>query len=116
MCPLCTSCDITGSETMAGSSLSLDQCKSKCLDDASCRGIDFGKGWREGQCYLNHGQNTNFGSHESFDGYSKNSDCGNFFSLSLIFIEVLFKTSTKEIGYQIKSILLNRRRRNYSTI
>jgi len=77
MCPLCTSCDISGSETMAGSGLSLDQCKSKCLDNASCRGIDFGKGGRAGQCYLNLGQNVNFGSHSDFDGYSKNSDCAN---------------------------------------
>jgi len=76
MCHLCTSCDISGSETTGGSGLSLDQCKSKCLDDASCRGIDFGKGGRAGECYLNHGENVNFGSHDSFDGYSKNSDCG----------------------------------------
>ena len=87
MCTLCTSCDISGSETLVASGITLDECKSKCLSDRSCKGIDFGKGRRAGVCYLNYGwhygdyawKNTDFGYHGYFDGYSKKYDCGNLF-------------------------------------
>ena len=99
MCTLCTSCDISGSETLVASGITLDECKSKCLSDRSCKGIDFGKGRRAGVCYLNYGwhygdyawKNTDFGYHGYFDGYSKKYDCGNlFFSLSLIKVRAFY--------------------------
>ena len=76
---LCTSCDISGSERRVGKRLTLEQCKSKCLDDSTCQGIDFGKHSRAGECYFNLKQIVDFGSHGSFDGWSKSSDCGTFF-------------------------------------
>ena len=75
---LCTSCDISGTESRKGMGLTLDQCKFKCIEDTKCLGIDFGKYSRAGQCYFNFEQNVNFGSHGSFDGWSKSSDCGTF--------------------------------------
>ena len=49
MVPLCTSCDISGGERRVyGTGLTLEQCKSKCLDDTTCLGIDFGKYSRTG--------------------------------------------------------------------
>ena len=79
MVPLCTSCDISGGERRVyGTGLTLEQCKSKCLDDTTCLGIDFGKYSRTGQCYINYEQNVDYGSHGSFDGWSKSNYCGIF--------------------------------------
>ena len=78
MLSLCTSCDISGRESSAGTGLTLETCKSKCLDDSTCLGIDFGKGSRAGQCYFNHEQNVRYGSHGGFDGWSKTTECGTY--------------------------------------
>ena len=75
---LCTSCDISGGEKSGGTGLTLEQCKSKCLDDSTCLSIDYGKDSRAGACYFNIEQNVNAGFHESFDGWSKSTDCGTF--------------------------------------
>ena len=72
---LCTSCDIKGSERRVGKGFTLEQCKSKCIDDSSCLGIDFGKNKRAGECYFNTKQNVNYKSHGNFDGWRKSNQC-----------------------------------------
>ena len=78
MVSLCTSCDIAGTESFIDY-LDLEQCKSKCLDDVTCLGIDFGKGRRDRQCYHNFAQNVKFGSHSYFDAWIKTNVCGILF-------------------------------------
>ena len=75
MLPLCTSCDISGTETKAGEDITLVECTSRCLNDETCLGIEFGKGGRKGECYLNHDQNVKFRGHAHFDGWSKSTNC-----------------------------------------
>jgi len=72
---LCTSCDISGRERRVATGLTLEQCKSICLNDSTCLGIDFGKNSRAGECYFNFEQNINFGSHGNFDAWSKSTNC-----------------------------------------
>ena len=78
MVPLCPSCDILGRETRFGAGLTLEECKSGCLNNSTCLGIDFGINGREGECFFNEEQNVNFESHENFDGWSKSTNCGNY--------------------------------------
>jgi len=75
MLNLCTSCDISGRERRVATGLTLEQCKSICLDNSTCLGIDFGKNSRAGECYFNFEQNINFGSHGNFDAWSKSTNC-----------------------------------------
>ena len=75
---LCTSCDISGKEEKIGTGYSLVQCKSECLNDAKCLGIDFGKGKRDGECYFNYDEYVGYGSHENFDAWTKTTFCGKF--------------------------------------
>ena len=74
--PLCTSCDISGKESRIGQKYTLVQCKTQCLNDTNCLGIDFGKGDRGGECFFNYEQNDDFGNHKNFDGWKKSSNCG----------------------------------------
>ena len=78
MVPLCSSCDISGKETRFGNGLTLEECKSGCLNNITCLGIDFGRYERVGECFFNEEQNVNFEAHESFDGWSKSTNCGNY--------------------------------------
>ena len=77
MLPLCTLCDISRTETKAGDDITLVECTSRCLNDDTCLGIEFGKGGRKGECYLNHDQNVKFRGSEHFDGCSKSTNCSN---------------------------------------
>ena len=88
MVPLCPSCDISGRETRFGAGLTLEECKSGCLNNSTCLGIDFGINGREGECFFNEEQNVNFESHENFDGWSKSTNCGNYNSYYLLVIMV----------------------------
>ena len=78
MKPLCKSCDMKGSEKKVASGLTLEQCKLKCMKDDTCLGIDFGKGYRSGQCFFNYKQNQDYSSNNYYDAYRKDPDCGNF--------------------------------------
>ena len=73
--PLCTSCDISGREIRVSQKYTLVQCKTQCLNDNNCLGIDFGKGDRGGECFFNYEQNDDFRSHKNFDGWKKFSNC-----------------------------------------
>ena len=76
MVSVCTSCDISGGENFVEGVDTLDECKSRCLRTPSCKAIDFGKGSRVGQCYLNN-RNSDYGSHSRFDAWKKTTVCGN---------------------------------------
>jgi len=51
---LCRSCDIKGDETNLGE-MPNEICKSKCLKDKDCIGIDIIEEFPTGACYLNYG-------------------------------------------------------------
>lgn len=78
---LCTSCDINGAETkyssQFGENMDVEECKWACMARRDCLGIDFGKGNRKGQCYLNTAQNTAHTPHANFDAWAKltKSEC-----------------------------------------
>lgn len=78
---LCTSCDINGAETkyssQFGENMDVEECKWACMTRSDCLGIDFGKGDRKGQCYLNTAQNTAHTPHANFDAWAKltESEC-----------------------------------------
>ena len=76
MLNLCTSCDISGRERRVATGLTLERCKSICLNDSTCLGIDFGKNSRAGECYFNFEQNINYESHGNFNAWSKSTNCG----------------------------------------
>ena len=76
---LCAYCEITGRESYVGT-LTLEQCKSKCLVDATCLGIDFRKYSATGSCYLNFEQNVNFRSYANYESWSKTNYCGILFN------------------------------------
>ena len=73
---VCKSCQIQGSETIVGIGLTLRECKSKCIKNDNCLGIDFGKGSRKGICWLQTEQNTRTSNHKYFDSWKKTTDCG----------------------------------------
>ena len=73
---VCKSCQIQGSETIAGTDLTFEECKSRCVKNDNCHGIDFGKGTKKGICWLQTEQNTITSHHDSFDAWKKTSHCG----------------------------------------
>merc|ERR1719454_2119956 len=66
---LCQNCDITGSEKKIGV-MDLEKCEKACLADKECKGYDYGKNGREGECYLNYDQGTDTVGHGSFDAWT----------------------------------------------
>jgi len=80
MVPLCIGCKIGNEESVhAGGNYILDGCKSLCLEDDTCVGIDFGnvkikENVPFGDCYLN---KKRFDS-SSYDAWEKKkeSKCG----------------------------------------
>ena len=72
---VCKSCQIQGSETIGGKDLTFEECKSKCVKNDNCLGIDFGKGKKKGICWLQTEQNTKTSHHENFDAWRKTSNC-----------------------------------------
>jgi len=65
----CSSCDLKGKETRIGKGWTLSACESACIKNKACKGIDFGKNGRKGDCFINTGQATAYGHHANFDGY-----------------------------------------------
>ena len=66
---MCENCDIKGREKKAGSGYSLDDCKLACQIDPDCQGIDFGKGGRRGQCWLNYDHPLDMGTKDEYGLY-----------------------------------------------
>ena len=77
MVPYCTSCDVLGDESSVSVD-TLDECKSRCLDDADCLAMEFGKEGeaREGECWLNQ-KNGDFENSNTLDAWIKTTMCGN---------------------------------------
>ena len=74
MQPLCFRCAIK-EEYIA--SMTIDECKSRCLSNPNCVAIDFGRGSEKEQyCYLNY-ESTDFDNDDSFDAWEKTTVCGN---------------------------------------
>ena len=75
----CTRCEIKGDEARIQMGYTEKQCKSECLKDDDCMGIDFGiDDGRDGECYFNYENVTVIGTkhHNSFVSWRKNLDCG----------------------------------------
>ena len=68
---LCTSCDYAGSEKKAATGVTLAKCMSLCAASKACTAIDFGKGSRSGECFINTGTVKKHASHGGFDAYVK---------------------------------------------
>ena len=67
---LCRSCDIAGTQGEVGKGkISLSECKKLCEQEINCVGIDFGKGSRLQECYLNLGIYEMHVAHDDFDVY-----------------------------------------------
>ena len=67
---LCRSCGISG--TLGGvtkGKISLSECKKLCEQEIDCVGIDYGKGSRLQECYLNLGIYERHVAHNDFDVY-----------------------------------------------
>ena len=79
MIPLCSSCVISGRNTRVREGLRLEECKSECLNNSTCLGINFERNGREGDCsfIFNEEQHVNFEANENFEGWSKSTNCGN---------------------------------------
>ena len=75
---MCENCDIKGDEYRVKSNypISLNDCQSLCMEDDRCLGIDYGKGKRRGECYINIGQSKTAKKAETFDAWVWSSDCG----------------------------------------
>ena len=67
---LCRSCDIAGTQGEVGKGkISLSECKKLCEQEINCIGIDYGKGPRLQECYLNLGIYEMHVAHNDFDVY-----------------------------------------------
>ena len=67
---LCRSCDIGGTQGEVGKGkISLSECKKLCEEEINCVGIDYGKGPRLQECYLNLGIYEVHVAHNDFDVY-----------------------------------------------
>ena len=76
MVPLCTKCDVSGDEDYIDT-MTLDECKSRCLGNPNCLAIDFGRGKEKEQyCYLNY-DSTDFDGSSGYDAWKKSEVCGN---------------------------------------
>ena len=84
---LCSSCDVdsTPSEKSIGK-MTLLKCKRSCElnvqeTETECTGIDYGKGTRDKECFLNYGGETTYNKTSAFDAYILK---GYFFNIVLI--------------------------------
>ena len=67
---LCRACDIAGTQgERAKGKMSLSDCKKSCEQEIGCVGIDYGKGLRLQECYLNLGIYEMHVAHNDFDVY-----------------------------------------------
>lgn len=78
MVPYCTSCDVLAMAVETEPVDTLDECKSKCLEDPDCLAMEFGKEGeaREDECWLNR-DNGVFVKSDSVDAWIKTTVCGN---------------------------------------
>ena len=67
----CTSCDIDSnpSEDFSGK-MTLAECKQKCVEHGGCTAVDYGKGSKNQECYLNYGGRTTYKENENYDAYT----------------------------------------------
>ena len=79
---VCNNCHITGRETQVAKGITLEECKSRCVDDDTCLGIDFGAE----RCYFNYDQNDNTEAYTGFDAWKKNAECGTLLLLNYLLI------------------------------
>merc|ERR1719486_1749179 len=68
---LCSSCDYVGSEKRVAKGVTLQKCMSLCAAMKTCTAIDFGKGSRKGECFVNTGAVKKHSAHGGFDAYVK---------------------------------------------
>ena len=67
---LCHSCDVTGTQSESSKGkMSIGECKKLCEQEMDCMGIDYGKGSRLQECYLNLGVYDKHIKHNDFDAY-----------------------------------------------
>jgi len=69
---ICEGCDLHGSEQYIGD-MTFEECEAKCIanEGGECFGIDYGKGGRTSQCYLNYEDKDTWEDHGSFDAWKK---------------------------------------------
>ena len=68
---LCSSCDYSGTEKKVATGVTLQKCMSMCAAMKACTAIDFGKGTRAGECFVNTGAVKKHSPHGGFDAYVK---------------------------------------------
>ena len=68
---LCSSCDYSGSEKKVATGVTLQKCMSMCAAMKACTAIDFGKGNRAGECFVNTGAVKKHSPNGGFDAYVK---------------------------------------------
>lgn len=79
MAAVCEGCDYKGSSEKYVGTKTLFVCLSLCEEDASCKAVDYGRGSRVKECYLNYGgkgseqpqSSAGFGEHGNFVSYVK---------------------------------------------
>ena len=66
----CISCNIQSSPGQKDhGQMSLQQCKTSCLNEAGCTSIDYGKNKKAGTCYFNYGGKITRANSDNTDGY-----------------------------------------------
>ena len=73
---LCSSCDYSGSEKKVATGVTLQKCMSMCAAMKACTAIDFGKGNRAGECFVNTGAVKKHSPNGGFDAYVKKTKSG----------------------------------------
>ena len=88
----CYNCEFSGGEKRKTNG-SIDDCKSQCLADPSCVGIDAGNS--NNACYFVDSTNVETSATSNYQAWKKSTNCGNdFFSNCLKFNSVLINFST----------------------
>ena len=90
MVSMCTDCDAWGNKKYIDKS-TVDECKSRCLNEPTCVAIHFGKGSDHQGCYFSlevriFNGSIMFYENSGYDAWKKTTVCGNW----LFFLTTLF--------------------------
>ena len=86
MVPLCIDCDAWGKKEYIDE-LTLDECKSRCINEPTCFAIHFGKGSGDQRCYFNlaviifNGCIMFYENDSGYDAWKKTTVCGKWLFL-----------------------------------